>query len=127
MLFVREFGVLKRLFTVFNCIIVLTAFIIGGMISRYEKQFGILTVSSPEISEEEKTLSATETVLGKVNINTATEAEFQTLKGIGEKLSKRIILWREENGSFNTIYDIMKVNGIGKSLFDEIKDKICVN
>lgn len=126
-LFVREFSVLKRLFTVFNCIIVLMAFIIGGMISRYEKQFGILTVKAPEIVKEEKVVPATGEVSGKINLNTATAEELDTLDGIGEKLSRRIILWREANGSFNVIEDIMKVSGIGKSLFDSIKDEICVN
>ena len=118
---------MKRLFTLFNCIIVLIAFIIGGMISRYEEQFGILTVASPAVSNEEKPVPKTDSTMNKINLNTAKKEELQNLEGIGERLSERIILWREENGSFNIIEDIMKVSGIGKSLFDSIKDEICVN
>lgn len=118
---------MKRLFTVFNCIIVLIAFIIGGFITRYENQFGILTVTAPRISKEEKVISKTKDIEGKINLNTATPKELQTLDGIGEKLSERIVLWREENGKFNIAEDIMKVSGIGKSLFNSIKDEICVN
>ncbi len=117
---------MRRLFTVFNCIIVLLAFSLGGLISKYENKVGILTVAKPEISTGERMVSDKNRALGKINLNTATKDELQALDGIGEKLSERIVLWREENGKFNIIQDIMKVSGIGKSLFDSIKDEICV-
>ena len=61
-----------------------------------------------------------------VNINTATKAELTTLPGIGEGIAGRIIKYREENGSFARIEDVMKVSGIKDKLFSKIKDHITV-
>lgn len=61
-----------------------------------------------------------------VNINTATLEELDALPGIGPTIAQRIIDYRDENGPFNTIEDIMNVSGIGVSTFDEIKDLITV-
>lgn len=63
---------------------------------------------------------------GKVNINTASIDELKNLTGIGEKKAKDIISYREKNGSFNSIEDIMKVSGIGESSFAQIKEDITV-
>ena len=63
---------------------------------------------------------------GRININTASIDELKNLTGIGEKKAKDIITYREKNGSFNTIEDIMKVNGIGESGFAQIKEDITV-
>lgn len=61
-----------------------------------------------------------------VNINTADEVQLCTLPGIGESKAKDIVVYRKENGDFQTIEDIMKVPGIKNSLFQEIKDLIDV-
>ena len=61
-----------------------------------------------------------------ININTDNEDELSNLYGIGKKLSQRIINYRKKNGNFEVIQDIMRVNGIGKKKFEEIKDYICV-
>ena len=61
---------------------------------------------------------------GLININTATEAELMTLPGIGQTRAQAIIAWREKNGGFKTIEDIMKVSGIKESAFLKIKDRI---
>lgn len=73
----------------------------------------------------EKTASA-EDMLGKININTASGAELTLLSGIGEGRAADIIKYREENGNFSQIEDIMKVSGIGEKTFEEIKDGITV-
>lgn len=62
----------------------------------------------------------------KVNINTATREELMTLKGIGESRADDIIAYRESNGAFGRVEDIMKVSGIKNSLFNKIKDRITV-
>ena len=59
-----------------------------------------------------------------VNINSASLDELTTLTGIGEAKAKLIIEYRNKNGNFKNIEDIMNVKGIGQSLFDKIKNKI---
>lgn len=60
----------------------------------------------------------------KININTATQAELETLPGIGPSISLKIINYRKENGKFSSIEDIKKVNGIGESKYSKIKNLI---
>jgi len=63
---------------------------------------------------------------GKVNINTATAAELDTLPGVGPSIAQRIIDYRTTNGPFKSIEDIKDVRGIGDATFEEMKDKITV-
>ena len=63
---------------------------------------------------------------GLVNINTAGVEELSSLPGIGEALAGRIIEYREENGGFRYADEIMNVYGIGKSIYESIKDRITV-
>lgn len=61
-----------------------------------------------------------------ININTATIEELQKISGIGEAKAKAIIKYRESNGSFKNIEDILNVDGIGVKFFEQIKDSITV-
>lgn len=62
----------------------------------------------------------------KVNINTADVAELCTIPGVGESTAKSIIEFREKNGPFENIADIMKVPGIKEGKFNRLKDYITV-
>lgn len=62
----------------------------------------------------------------RVNINTATLEELTTLPGIGDTRARAIIDYREQNGAFGNIEDIMQVTGIKEKSFSKIKDSICV-
>lgn len=57
----------------------------------------------------------------KTSINNATKEELMKITGIGEAKASAIIKYREENGPFNTIEDIKKVDGISESLYEKIK------
>ena len=62
----------------------------------------------------------------KININTATEEELESLKGIGPATAKNIISYREEYGGFSSIEEIKNVKRIGDKIFEKIKGDICV-
>ena len=62
----------------------------------------------------------------KININSATLEELQTLSGIGESKAQAIIEYREKNGKFKQIEDLISVTGIGESLYEKIKNNITV-
>lgn len=63
---------------------------------------------------------------GKVNINTATKEELMTLNGIGEAKAVQIVSYRESNGAFKKIEEIMNISGIKDGVFSKIKDYITV-
>jgi len=65
-------------------------------------------------------------ISGIVNINTGSEAELESLPGIGPSKAKAIIDYRQQNGPFVTIEDIEKVKGIGPKTFDSLKSKITI-
>ncbi len=62
----------------------------------------------------------------KVNINTASMEELMTLTGIGEAKAESIIRYREENGRFQSIEDLMEIGGIKEGVFEKIKDDITI-
>lgn len=63
---------------------------------------------------------------GPININTATLEELDTLPGIGPALAARIIAYRQMYGAFKAIEDLMKVEGIGPTIFSKFKDRITI-
>lgn len=63
---------------------------------------------------------------GLVNINTAGESELTSLPGIGQSRAKDIIAYRESNGGFRSVEDIMNVSGIKEASYEKIKDLICI-
>ena len=64
-------------------------------------------------------------LFAKVNINTANINELESLKGIGKAKAETIIEYRKQH-KFKKIEDIMKIKGIGKKLFEKIKNEISV-
>jgi len=61
---------------------------------------------------------------GKININTATQAELESLPGIGPTYAKRIIEYRTANGGFKSIEQMKNVKGIGDKTYAKFKDLI---
>lgn len=61
-----------------------------------------------------------------VDINSADRDTLMTLPGIGQSKADKIIAYREANGGFSSIEDIMLVAGIKEGLYNKVKDKICV-
>jgi competence protein ComEA len=63
---------------------------------------------------------------GKVNLNTATLAQLDTLPGVGEVLAQRILDYRTSHGGFRSVSDLRQVDGIGDSRFEQLKDLVTV-
>lgn len=64
---------------------------------------------------------------GRININTASLAELDTLPGIGPSTAQAIFDYRQEKGNFERIDQITNVSGIGPATYDRIKDLITVD
>ena len=65
-------------------------------------------------------------VTGTVNINTASATDLETLPGIGAKTAARIIEYRQKNGPFKKIEDLMNMRGVGEKNFLKLRSHITV-
>jgi competence protein ComEA len=63
---------------------------------------------------------------GKINLNKATVEELSQLKGIGMKYAERIVQYRDKNGPFKNVEDLLNVQGIGPKTLEKNKDRIIV-
>ena len=62
----------------------------------------------------------------RIDLNTADQAALETLPRIGPAIAERIIAWREENGRFQSVDDLLAVPGIGEKLLEGIRDAVRV-
>jgi competence protein ComEA len=65
-------------------------------------------------------------VPGKVNINTADAATLETLPRVGPAMADRIIAWRDANGRFAAVEDLMSVSGVGEKTFESLRELVTV-
>ena len=63
----------------------------------------------------------------KININTATSSELQTLSGVGKATADAIILYREQKGLFTSVEGLVNVKGIGTKKVEKIADSLTVS
>jgi len=81
-----------------------------------------LVFSSVSVMAQKSAPAATE----KININSATAEQLESLPGIGPSMAKGIIEHRNKVGKFNRIEEIMNVKGIGEKKFQKIKERLTV-
>jgi len=108
--------------------LVFLALILGFALGQGKQEAGFVVTESAFTAE--KPVSDVGTAVPtaeRVNLNTADAAALESLEGIGPVLAERIIEYRETQGEFKKIEDITKVRGIGASVFEDIRDYICVD
>lgn len=114
---------------------VFAAFTLGFFLGRNQNS-GAITVSVPPAMQTAPTqavstsvpeTSPTEAaVMFPLDINLASEDAFQALPGIGEVLAQRIVAYREENGPFQALEELMNVEGIGEKRMEQILQFITI-
>ena len=82
--------------------------------------------ASSQIDTGTKEATSNTKTQGKININTATQGELDTLPGIGPSTAVKIIEYRKENGKFKSIEEIKEVSGIGDAKYEKIKELIII-
>jgi competence protein ComEA len=92
---------------------------------------GLASVASAQTAAAPKAAKAkaTKTVVGlttPVNLNTATVAQLDALPGVGTSTAQRIVEYRQKNGTFKKIEELMNVKGIGEKSFLKLKPLITV-
>lgn len=63
---------------------------------------------------------------GRVDLNAADAAMLETLPRIGPALAERIVAWREDNGGFTSVEDLLAVPGIGDKMLESLRDLVTV-
>jgi competence protein ComEA len=64
---------------------------------------------------------------GRVNLNTASAAELESLPGIGPALAQRIVEYRQKNGPFKRIEDLLSVQGVGPKMLEKLHTKLTID
>ena len=90
----------------------------------------IITMTATRTTAEQKSpaapAKAMATAAAPINLNTATQAQLETLPGIGAKAAQRILEFRQKNGNFKKVEDLMNVKGIGEKSFLKLKPLLTV-
>ena len=82
------------------------------------------TVHIPLADEQMVTSSTVFIAEALININTATTSQLMDLPGIGETLANRIVEYRNQNGQFHSIDELLQIDGIGQKKLDQIQHLI---
>jgi competence protein ComEA len=84
------------------------------------------TSAQSKSTTQKAATGATATAAAPVNLNTATAEQLATIPGVGPKMAERIIDYRQKNGGFKKVEDLMNVSGVGEKSFLKMKPLITV-
>lgn len=106
--------------------LLLLVFALGGQGSSAVAELEIGKAVPAAQAEPKEYMLVLPGTVGKIDLNLADWETLELLPGIGESLAEKIICYREENGGFSSVEEIMKVSGIGSKKFEGFKDYIIV-
>ena len=111
-----------------TCLIIICcifiSFTAGFFIGRNLSHTAVEISKIPETSENRPNNDNTQQIDQRININTADENQLLLLPGIGETLARRIVEYRDANGPFTNVTQLMNVDGIGSGRLEAIIDYI---
>ena len=93
-------------------------------VSNAAQEYTIPTSPDLSVTPQPSTSRSTPSDGSRININTATSQELQTLPRIGPALAQRIIEYRQTSGGFSTVDDLTNVKGIGEKTLEKIRTSI---
>jgi competence protein ComEA len=85
-----------------------------------------IAVGATTTSAQSKGPAPKATAAAPVNLNTATAEQLASIPGVGPKMAERIIEYRQKNGGFKKVEDLMNVSGVGEKSFLKMKPLITV-
>jgi competence protein ComEA len=88
--------------------------------------FVLMGAASPSADQTTAQPQAAQPAAALVNLNTATQAELEKLPGVGPAMAKTIIEYRQKNGGFKKVEELMNVKGIGEKSFLKLKTLVTV-
>jgi competence protein ComEA len=106
-----------------RAVLMLLAVIAIAAIPAAAQQSSAAKAAKPAAASPAKSAA---TATAPVNINTATQAQLEALPGVGPKVAERILEFRQKNGNFKKIEDLMNVQGIGEKSFLKLKPLLTV-
>jgi competence protein ComEA len=104
-------------------LLAIVAVITSGAIPAAAQQASAKSAAKPAAAPAKPAGTAT----APVNINTATQAQLESLPGVGAKAAERILEYRQKNGNFKKVEDLMNVKGIGEKSFLKLKPLLTVS
>lgn len=84
----------------------------------------LVLLASPVFATEDNTATESFAAQLAVNINSADVETLTQLKGVGEKKAADIVAWREANGTFTSVEQLLEVRGIGPAILESNRDRI---
>jgi len=98
------------------------------MIRMMMAAIAAIALSAPALSAQSKAPAPkpAATAAAPVNLNTATAEQLATIPGVGPKMAERIIDYRQKNGGFKKVEDLMNVSGVGEKSFLKMKPLITI-
>lgn len=84
----------------------------------------LVLLASPVFASEDTTATESFAAQLAVNINSADVETLTQLKGVGEKKAADIVAWREANGTFTSVEQLLEVRGIGPAILESNRDRI---